>query len=485
MFRKLSIRIFFFLWLLALILPATPVLAASEKEILQDTAPKPGELLGLPAGFEAILSEPAVTLFRKNYPNGSPDYVQVVLLNQGAQVDLLHGQPDQPRTGKGVFGGNDARFNLESLMGFWSQAERANERAFCIVNGSFFYMPETPTRLPFSLKVDGVILTDGYGEEQYLDQTLMLELWADRADIRPLNAANLNQSTAPDILGGLSAEANKRAKFAVGRTFVGLQDRDQDGNYETLFVLSTQTHTQSGAAQVLKDFGAQKVMMLDGGGSAQLACHGKEYIATGRLIPQAIAVFSADPAGLEAKLIDAPELLSAGLDESINQVWLLENSGEIPWTPGDYRFVVEAGPNWDEQHFSPQEIVNPGQQLQVTWSLPPFQEAGTHSLSLNWYVTGAGRQSQVTTHHQELVVFSSNLEAQSSGAIFGAESGVLQVEGDEDGSTSASTNLTGQAVSSALPEKISLKDLMVVPAIILPLGIILFWFFTWLKVFTS
>ena len=41
---------------------------------------------------------------------------------------------------------------------------------------------------------------------------------------------------------------------------------------------------------MLRDFGADKVMMLDGGGSTQLICNHSVYVPSVRAIPQAIAV---------------------------------------------------------------------------------------------------------------------------------------------------------------------------------------------------
>ncbi len=476
MLRKLKFQLALAFLLVGLMLPVFPGLAAVDSNGSQAVSTAPW---AVPEGFETLISEPAVTLYRKNYPNGTPDYVQVVLLSQGAVVDLLHGQVAQARPGKGIFGGNDASFNLESLKGFWAGAVKASDSAFCVVNGSFFYMPETPTRLPFSLKVDGTILTDGYGQSQYPELALMLELWPDRADIRPLTAADLNQSSAPDILGGLAAEANKRAKYAVGRTFVGVQDRDADGVFETLYILSSQTHTQSGADKVLKDFGAEKVMMLDGGGSTQLACQGKEYIATGRLIPQGIAVFAAQPGGLEAKLLEAPEKLSSGLQETIVQDWTLENSGELAWLPGEHRLILEAGPYWEEQQFSPQEVVQPGQKLQFRWELPAFPEAGSYALSMHWYLSGAGRRSEIQQHDQALIVLGSDPASQNSGATPAAQ--WQNPENDQSQGLSADAQILLESERSGQAEKISLRDLLMVPAIVLPLGLLLFVFFSLLR----
>ncbi len=300
------------LWLLL----AQPAYFAHAQDAVQTDLPAEW---APPEGFQQALSDQGVILFRKTYPNGTPDYVQMVFLNQGAGIELLHAGVAQDRPGRGVFGGSDARFNLNNLPNYWYLVHKANDSAFCVSNGSFFYMPETPTRLPFPLKKDGVILTDGFGQDQYTGQKLMLELWLDHADIRPLTGEDLYQSSAPNILGGLAEDANKRAKFSVGRTFAGVQDQDGDGKMETLYLLNSQTHTQSSAAQVLRDFGAQKVMMLDGGGSTQLLCQGKEIIPSERLIPQAIAVFAASPESIALSASAASAEQSGSLDQQDSQ----------------------------------------------------------------------------------------------------------------------------------------------------------------------
>lgn len=252
----------------------------------------------VPPGFRQIDSARGVQLFRKDYRNGSPDYVQVVNLGHGAAVEVLHGQIKEPRDGRGVYGGDDPRMTSRSLESYWAEIKQRFRAPFCVTNGQFFYMPEYPTRLPFPLKKDGVIISDGYGKNQYPNQKLMLEIWPDRLDISPLTAEALQSSTAPDIIAGLTEEANKRAKQKVGRTFVGIDDLNSDGAFEILLVFNTSTAKQSDAAEVLRDFGADKVMMLDGGGSTQLQCGNKAYIASDRAIPQAIAILAAPDSGI-------------------------------------------------------------------------------------------------------------------------------------------------------------------------------------------
>jgi hypothetical protein len=252
--------------------------------------PFPIQGVVIPEGFQLIKDAAGVELFKKSYPNGTPDYVQIIRLDQGAAIKLLHGSITADRPGKGVFGGNDARFQLKSLQSFWKNSKSAMDSVFCVTNGQFFYMPESPTRLTLPLKVDGQVVTDGFGADQFIGKRLMLELWSGHADIRELSAETLYQSSAPDIIGGLSAQANRRAKDYTGRTFAGVDDLNEDGLYETIYIFNTRTARQVDADAILKSFGADKTMMLDGGGSTQLICQGENFIKSERLIPQALAI---------------------------------------------------------------------------------------------------------------------------------------------------------------------------------------------------
>lgn len=247
----------------------------------------------VPDGFYLVASAPGVNLYRKDYAGGSPDFVQVVDLSQGARLVTMHGEISQLRPGKGAYGGNDARIQAQSLQKFWKQLTARFDDAFCVFNGQFFYMPESPTRLPFPLKVGGEIITDGYGLNEFPENKLILELWSDKADIRPLSQESLYLSTAPDVIGGLTQTANKRSDRYVGRTFIGIDDRNQDGASEIVLVFNSKLSRQVDAANILGQFGADQVMMLDGGGSAQLICQGEALVSSDRAIPQAFGVVAA------------------------------------------------------------------------------------------------------------------------------------------------------------------------------------------------
>ena len=247
----------------------------------------------LPSGFFLVTSAPGVVLYQKNYQGGSPDYVQVINLSQGARLALLHGELRENRPGKGSYGGDDPRIMSRNLPAFWEQLTATDQNAFCVTNGQFFYMKESPTRLPFPLKASGNVVSDGYALNEFPDKKLILELWPDRANITSLTQESLYSSSAPDIVAGLTETASKRIDHYVGRTFIGVDDRDSDGSAETVLIFNSQLSRQKDAAQVLGDFGADKVMMLDGGGSTQLLCQGKSYISSDRYIPQAIGVIAA------------------------------------------------------------------------------------------------------------------------------------------------------------------------------------------------
>jgi hypothetical protein len=246
----------------------------------------------VPEGFYLISSAAGINLYQKDYSGGSPDFVQVIDLSQGAELVLMHGEIKERRPGKGAYGGDDARIMGQSLEKFWQQLSAQSSDAFCVLNGQFFYMKESPTRLPFPLKVGGDIVSDGYGLNEFPDNKLLLELWDVKAKITPLTYESLYGSTAPDVVAGLTQTANKRSDSYTGRTFVGVDDRDQDGLTEVVLIFNSRISRQVDAVGVLQSFGADQVMMLDGGGSTQLIFQGDALVSSDRPIPQAIGVIA-------------------------------------------------------------------------------------------------------------------------------------------------------------------------------------------------
>lgn len=231
-------------------------------------------------------------------------FVQVVDLAAGAGVELLHGPIVLSGRGDGIYGGDNPRFDRQYLSTVWEGFTAENREAVCLVNGTFFKDTENgfrvnPTTISFPLKRAGAVVSEGHDRYRFYRHRQMLLLWPGRAEIVSLNRWALYNSTAPDIVVGLSPRARVRAGENLGRTFVGVADKDGDGVREQLLIYSGEAATQAEAVAVLRAFGATEMMMLDGGGSSQLLCEGRDVIQRLRPLPQTIITI---PAGADKAL---------------------------------------------------------------------------------------------------------------------------------------------------------------------------------------
>ena len=249
-----------------------------------------------PPGFNPIKTSKGVTLYESN---NKSDYVQVVDLSQGASIKLLTGQPDN----SGISGANNGKtplFKKERISDFWKNFSSQESQAFSIANGAFFRkLDGDKSELSHPLKLNSTTVFDGT-ESQNRGKILKLEINNDSASITDFddNINSINNSPYPQILGGLKEDfASNLFSQNVqtsGRTFVGVDDRDSNGTNETVLILNSKSNNLPGAAQILKSFGANQVMQLDGSGSSQLIAQGQKYLnGDDRTIPQFIGVLSA------------------------------------------------------------------------------------------------------------------------------------------------------------------------------------------------
>ncbi len=458
-----------FIWILAIL---------SALMLLPDRAALAGPLQpDVPKGFRLISEASGVWLFQKDYSGGNPDYVQVIDLSLGAGLELLHAPIREPRLGRGVYGGDDPRLGFNSLEGFWQQFSNANPTAFCVSNGQFFYMLENPTRLPFPLKVDGTVVSDGYGINQFPDLKLILQLWNDHADIQKLTRSSLYGSSAPNIVAGLAEDANKSGNKYVPRTFVGVDDLNQDGLYETVYLFNTMTARQEDAARTLREFGAKKIMMLDGGGSTQLLCQGKSLIDSDRLIPQAIGVRAGVEPVLAATPLQHPEWPVLVQGETINARIEFENSGSATWLAGQYRLVVDRSPWGTEASVPIRQNVSPGEKAQFTWKSEQFNLQGVFPV----HVQMARGETpfpdepiafQIVVLPQELIEKRLALNKQIK---------AWQADGETEMNRLISAWIDNNQVSqpvevatpSPAPERFDIRDALWIPLAILPVALIL------------
>ena len=248
----------------------------------------------IPEQFTLFLTAPGVAVYGNETTEGAEEYVQILDLNSGARLEFWHGAIGTAGAGEGLFGGASPRIERHYLPDVWLALEPFEPDMICLANGQFFRdtvngMWVNPTELAFPLKSDEVVISEGYERWRFRTQRVMLELWQDHASIAPLSRQAFYSSTAPNIIAGLHEQARVRPTEELGRTFVGLSDGDGDGLQERLFIYSGAAATQAHAAAVLREFGARTIMMLDGGGSAQLACEGASYIQRVRPLPHMMA----------------------------------------------------------------------------------------------------------------------------------------------------------------------------------------------------
>ncbi len=362
-----------------------------------------------PPGFYPLESQPGLELYRKDYPGGNPDFVLVVDLTRQTGVHLLHGPMGDPGNSLGAYGGASPRFARQSLDAYWKEFEARTSRAACVVNGGFFSTFEDPAPLAFGVKTGGSILSEGYARDEYPDQKLLLELWADKARIVPLNEAAFKNSDAPQTLAGLHEAADKDPNALTGRTFIGLADLDEDGFARSLLVFTSKTTRQADAAAVLRDFGAQQVMMLDGGESTQFLCDGQPYVYSERLIPQAIGISAGIIPDYEAvveRQSDWPVLVEG---ESLEIELIIKNNGSKTWQPGEVSLVNRRN-DWGAGELL---VVNtalaPGETAAFRWQTPVFERRGVFTSS--WDVVRAGQSISTRPVVINVIVIPIELEA--------------------------------------------------------------------------
>jgi len=465
------------IWRIILLLPVVVMICfaspGAQTTNAKDTEPDP------PAGYRLQDEGIGVQLFQKDYQGGKPDYVQVIDLRQGAGLKLLHGPITAAREGRGQFGGADARIAYQSIKQYWSQADSSNDKVFCVINGQFFYMPESPTRLALPLKVDNEQVTDGFGYKQYEpEDVLMLELWDDRARIRQLSGLALNASKAPDILGGLSENANKKIKNAVGRTFVGLDDRDGDRTYETILVFNTSSATQKAAAEALRSFGADKVMMLDGGGSTHLLCKNEWYIPSERLIPQAIVIVAGNGPPYQASAEHFPDWPVIIADSENKFQIEMSNQGSESWNPETENLLVDKSPWGTDDRVSLPTEVAPGKKVILEWDASKFYRGGIYHIQAN--ITHNEREFPTQGADFNLVVLPTELadRQEELQALVDEWRAVPETDVDtlvriwlkEEGGIKLPTQ-SGVIITPNI--KLSISDAMLIPVIMLPFVLVL------------
>ena len=244
----------------------------------------------IPSGYRVITTRSGVQCYQKDNAGGAPDYVCIVDLRQ-ARVRTVH----SARSGD--------NFGCKSLRNLWNDAAALESgiitRAI-VINGTFFGTDFYPTQFAFPYKQEGTLLTYGKDCPAHVPSVRNLHLWWDRqyAAVSTYSCSAVDQAaltsfgSAPDILGTLDWTYSKNSTSPIPRTFVGVQDQDGNGTRETLLIFSSALATQSYARQQLINFGANEIVMFDGGGSSALIINGIDKVSTARTLPNALVVLA-------------------------------------------------------------------------------------------------------------------------------------------------------------------------------------------------
>lgn len=234
----------------------------------------------IPQGFEAIIKDNGVQVYKKDYRNGKQEYVTVVNIVNATITNL---------TGEVVNTPNGVRKKV--INEFWRDATIRNtstKKARVVINGAFFSTNDNPTGIAFGLKVGGRIITYGYAIGKEYPGQIRVFSWNSKGGAITTYSKDIFNSGYSDVVGALDARADKAASRYLPRTFVGV-------NKNTIIFYSSNYARQVDAATILRNFGAGATAMLDGGGSTSIVIDGKPLIATNRPIPHAIAIYSSTP----------------------------------------------------------------------------------------------------------------------------------------------------------------------------------------------
>lgn len=356
---KISHRFLLWIWVIpAVLLSAQPATASRSAQ-------------QVPPDFYTVAEAPAVTLYRKDYPGGTPDYVLVVNLAHHATLQLLTGGTPAPSQDAA------ASFTPQPLDNFWAEFQSNDDDAFCVVGGPFF--PNEPINDRLGLKSNGILRRAGATTAEAGIPLAMLEVWNESARFSPYTETTFQQSTAPLVVVGLSPQAEQQPQTFTSRSLVGVQDRDGDGNFETLLMFVSKTTRQSDAVEVLRSFGAQEILLLADGEAAQINCQGLPYVYAEAQVPVALGIAAGFIADYESVLVRHTEWPIAAEGESVKVEIVVRNNGSQIWQPGEV-YLANLRNDWGAgSRLEIGAAVAPGETVSFSFISQPFKRPGVYT----------------------------------------------------------------------------------------------------------
>jgi hypothetical protein len=264
-------------------LPDSNASKPPEPQSTRSTQSTPQANQSISTGFQVLVSRPGVQVYKHR---NRQDYVTVANLQTASLVNLTGPATEAPM----------AKIRHRSLKEFWQTATdnaSRQQEPVVLINGTFFQVYKPPTEIAFGLKSGGQVMSYGYGLDEFPGLTRTISWGAGKAtlQIQPYRRETFDSQTA-NVVGGLDPVAGMHVNRALARTFMGIADTDKDGKNETVLVFSSPAARQGEAAETLRQFGANSVIMLDGGGSTGLVLGGKTYLKPNTPVPHALAIYA-------------------------------------------------------------------------------------------------------------------------------------------------------------------------------------------------
>lgn len=259
-----------------------------------------------PANWVRVLTGRGVLVCGKKDAAGNFNtYVQWVDLSRGARVR----QAFQLDAGSGSATNPSPKFRLRTVddWNLWLllNPQQAGD-LFSVVNGAFFKLDEAlltgRTQLSYPFKSRGSLITAGADNPDWTGRVLSLPYSQTSASMRDYNLLNNSWSTTQSnlindheaIVGLHPTRISVKPTERIPRTWVGLRDADGNGQFESVYFLTTKAATQSEALNMLaQEFFTSWNAQFDGSDSTQFVLRGTPYISASRRVPHAFAIYEA------------------------------------------------------------------------------------------------------------------------------------------------------------------------------------------------
>lgn len=243
--------------------------------------------------WELLNSGGGIKLFKKKNKNA---YIQEIDLSLGAGLRLGQG------TNTSASNNNPSpKFKRRPFSWYWQNRPYKTK---AVTNCQFFEYngvdkSSSNVALSFGLKDNGKLVSTGSWNNQSYKLKLGIDHINKEAFIANYNLSSYDYNSvssnfiSPLVIAGFHPLYVSKNKLApIGRTMVGIRDKDGDGKNETVYIITATGSQKTVYDYLKKDFNCTKVIMLDGHNSTQLNYNNQYFYSSNRYIPSVLYTIS-------------------------------------------------------------------------------------------------------------------------------------------------------------------------------------------------